>query len=97
ELHGGLPAQLNISLFPLPRPVGGSGGGGGGGGGLGWVPTPSVWPKPDPQTPDAVSSLIAHNVDQGKWTEAEGAAVRMLYETVVRALGSTRLASKLRK
>jgi hypothetical protein len=90
-----LPAQLNISLFPLPAPVGGSGSGGGGGG-FAWAPTPFDLPGADPLTPDAVSSLIVHNVEQGKWTEAEGVAVRMLYGTVVRALGSSRLAAELR-
>jgi len=89
ELHGGLPAKLDIALYPLPmataRPKGGSGPS------SSYPTSPGSDAEDAPATSDAISTFISNHVESGEWSESEGAGVRTLYETVTRALNCPRL------
>jgi hypothetical protein len=82
ELHGGLPARLDISLYPLPGAV---------------ARHVSSGSKAQPpavaavQTPPEVDTLIVTNTAHGTWTERQGDGVRQLYQTAVTASVTPRL------
>ena len=88
ELHGGLPARLDISLYPLPGAVSSAVSSGA-------VQYPKAPAADAAQLPADVETLIVRQVQQGVWTEPEGGGVRQLYETTVIASLASRLTSRL--
>lgn len=96
ELHGGLPARLDISLYPLPPIVSASVAAAGPASGTRTY-TPGQQPGSAPQTPDAVSSFIIEQVRGHGWTELEAAGAQTLYETVTRLATCWRLDGHLRQ
>ena len=83
ELHGGLPARLDISLYPLPGAVGHAVS-------SGYQQRPPA-AADSPRSPAEVSQLIARNAERGMWTQPEASGTRQLYQTVVTAFNSPRL------
>ncbi len=91
HLNGKLHARLDVTLYPLPRPVGGYGGGGGGG--LSSRTYRSY--GGGPATPNKIAAFIEDRVAAGEWTASEGRGVGSLVETAIRALNTTRRGKEL--